>query len=101
MFNYFEQAADVTNPAPIRLNDNRKSYRTYYAAAIAGIVGLGLFALMQTDFKRNLDIKNTATSIQISNQNPEKKKEAVKEIKKFTRKNSPEMSIKALKKPVL
>jgi len=85
MFNYFEQASSVTNPEPVRLNNNRKNYRTYYATAIAGIVGLGLFVIMQTDFKKNLNVNNTATSIQASTKNPEKKKEAVKEIKKFTR----------------
>jgi len=84
MFQYFEHAQNVTNPLPVRLEENRRNYKKYYAAAAALIIGLGLSGLLQTGFK--LQPKNMQTgNIQVSNQNPEKKKEAVKEIKKLAR----------------
>jgi len=85
LFNYFEQAQNVTNPIPVRFNDNRRNYKKYYAAAAALIIGLGLFGLLKNPFHKPIDQLSTG-HIQVSNDNPEKKKEAVKEIKKFAEK---------------
>ena len=83
MFTYFTTAQNVTNPLPVRLNDKGRNFRLYYAATAAIIIGLGLFGLLQLDFKPNHN--QVATQIKMSNNNPEKKKEAVKEIKKFSK----------------
>jgi len=32
MFQYFENAQDVTNPLPVRLKENRRNYKKYYAS---------------------------------------------------------------------
>jgi len=83
MFQYFATAKNVTNPLPVRLNYKQKTNRFYYAVTAAIVVGLGLFGLLQLDFKPNKN--QTAANIQMSDSSPEKKKEAVKEIKKFSK----------------
>jgi hypothetical protein len=80
MFEYFEKAQNVTNPLPVRLNHKPKKYKKYLAGAAAFIIGLGLIGLMQMQTD-NLDAK-----IKVSNHNPEKQKEAINEIKKFSKK---------------
>jgi len=80
MFDYYEQAKNVTNPRTVRLNDKRTDNRKkYYAAAAALLIGLGLFGLVSRTFNN----QTSNGSVQVSNDNPEKKKEAAKEIQKF------------------
>ena len=82
MFDYYEQAKHVTNPLPVRLHENRRNYKKYYAGAAALLIGLGLFSLLIKSFDKPANQLSTG-HIQVSNDNPEKKKEAAKELKKF------------------
>jgi len=84
LFDYYEQAQDVTNPLPVRLTNNRQDYKKYYAATAALLIGLGLFGLLRKSIHKPVNHLGTG-QIQISNTNPEKKKEAAREIKKFAR----------------
>jgi len=83
LFQYFENDKTVTNPKVIRLNHKPKTYKMYYAASVALLVGLGLVWLLQSDLKNKLDFQDSSATIQISNPNPQMKKDAEKEIKKF------------------
>ncbi len=80
MFIYFKEAQSVTNPLPVRLNNKQKKRKKYFAAAAALLIGAGLIGLMQ------INPEKIDTKIEISNHNPKKQKEAVKEIKKFSKK---------------
>jgi len=80
MFTYFGHAQNVTNPRPVRFSGKQNNYKKYFAVAAAVITGLGLLGLMQ------LKTNNVNTKIEISNQNPEKQKEAIQEIKKLSKK---------------
>ncbi len=83
LFQYFENDKTVTNPKVIRLKDKPKTYKMYYAASVALLIGLGLVWLLQSDLKNKLNFQDSSATIQISNPNPQMKKDAEKEIKKF------------------
>ncbi len=86
LFRYFKQAQQINNPQNITIPQTKsKSRRYYFAASVALLIGLGLVWLLQQNQNNNNLITNKATHIQVSNPNPEKKKEAQKELKKFTR----------------
>jgi len=85
MFQHFEQAQRMTNPKPFQIQNKTRNYRVYYAASIVLFIGLGLVWLLQQDYKKNNYFNNVSTQVQISNNNPQKKEEAKKEIKKFTK----------------
>jgi uncharacterized protein HemX len=79
MFVYFSNHQSVTNPQPFRLNGKKKNHKKYIAYAAALVIGLGLFGVMQFDKK-----EIAANTIQISNNNPKKQQEAIKEIQKVS-----------------
>ena len=85
MFDYFEHQSNVINPKPIRLKQKRKSNRKFIAGAAALIIGLGL--ITQIAYKDITKASNLdSSSIQVSANNLEKKKEIVKEVKKYSKK---------------
>ncbi len=85
LFGYFERAGQFSNPRPVHIASKTKNKRKYYAAAAALVIGLTFVGLIRSGFNHKINLHETATHIQVSNPNPEKQKEAVKEIKKFTR----------------
>jgi len=85
LFQYTATATKQRNPNTFTIDKRPKQYKFYYAASVALLIGFSLVWFMQSNHKKRLNFNDTATHIQISNQNPEKKKEAEKEIKKFTK----------------
>ena len=85
LFQYLSQAQQAGNPKPIQIPQPKRSRRFYYAASVALLMGLGLVWLLQNNHKTSIHLNDASATIQMSNQNPKKKKEAQKELKKFTR----------------
>jgi len=85
LFQYTAEAHQQTTPVPFKIQVQPKSYRFYYAASVALLIGLSLVWFLQSDKKTNLNMTDAATHIQVSNNNKQKKKEAEKELKKFTK----------------
>ena len=85
LFRYFIHEQQTGNPKNISLPQTKSNRRFYYAASIAMFLGLGLVWLLQHNHKTGINLNGTATRIQVSNPNPEKQKEAQKELRKFTR----------------
>ncbi len=85
LFGYFNRERQIRNPQRFTLPKAGISRRFYMAASVALFIGLGLVWLLQQNHHQGFDLNGTATHIQISNPNPEKQKEAGKELKKFTR----------------
>lgn len=84
LFQYINQAQQAGNPQPIQIPQPKRNRRFYYAASVALLMGLGLVWLLQNNHKTSIHLNDASAHIQISNQNLKKKKEAEKELKKFT-----------------
>jgi len=85
LFQYTTEARQQNTPVPFKIQVQPKSFRFYYAASVALLIGLSLVWFLQSDKKMNLNMTDSATHIQVSNNNKQKKKEAEKELKKFTK----------------
>ena len=85
LFQYINQAQQVSNPKPIQMPQAEPNRRFYYAASVALLIGLGLVWLLQNNHKTVINLHGAEAHIHISNQNPQKQKDAEKELKKFTR----------------
>jgi len=76
LFDHYGNAQNVTNPNQVRLPyKKQRNYKLAIAAIL--VLGLGLFGL----YRQNLSIEKQIVSKNIT---PEKKKEAYKEIQKFS-----------------
>ncbi len=86
LFRYFRQERQSRNPQKIVIPQTKTNRNRFYvAASVAILIGIGLVWLLQQNHKNGLNLNGTATHIQVNNTNPEKQKEAEKELKKFTR----------------
>ena len=85
LFQYINQVQQTGNPKPIQIPQPKHNRRFYYAASVALFLGLGLVWLLQNNHKNDINLSGASTHIQISNKNSKKKKDAEKELKKFTR----------------
>jgi len=86
LFQYVTEAKKQRNPKPVKLTETyRRNYRFYYAASVALLIGFSLVWFLQYNHKNQLELNDVATHVNGASQNKEKKKEAEKELKKFSK----------------
>ncbi len=85
LFQYFNHERQTRNPQSFHIPQSKTNRRFYFAASIALLIGLGLIWVLQHNHHNTFNLNETATHVQVSNPDPEKQKEAGKELKKFTR----------------
>ena len=84
MFDYFTHQSYISNPRPVRIETQYQSKKNYKLAIAAAVLGFGvLVGVARKDLASVLGHPK-ATHIQVSNNDPVKKKEAIKEIHKYS-----------------
>ncbi len=84
MFDYFTHQSYESNPRPVQIKTQYRSKKNYKLAIAAAVLGFGvLIGVARKDLASVLG-QPEATQVQVSNNDPVKKKEAIKEIHKYS-----------------